>query len=50
MRRKIIIYTAVMLAMTVMLAAFGVSVIHRAQAEEIKRVQNIAGAVISQYP
>ncbi len=50
MRRKIIIYTAVILAMTVMLAAFGVSVIHRAQAEEIKRVQNIAGAVISQYP
>ena len=50
MRKKIIIYTAAMLAVSAALAAFGISAIHKAQAEEITRVQNIAGAVISQYP
>lgn len=50
MRRKIIVYTA---AVTVLITALGILggvVIHKVEAEEVRRVENIAGAVVSAYP
>lgn len=50
MKSKIIIYTATVMMVVAVLGILGSVLIHRAEAEEVKRVENIAGAVVEEYP
>lgn len=50
MKRIIIFFTAVVAAGTVILGVFGSEIIYYAQYNEVHTVQNIAGAVLLEYP
>ena len=50
MKKRVLIFTGIILIITVSLGIFGGIVIYKADRFEVRRVQNMAGAVISEYP
>lgn len=50
MRKHTVIFTVLVIALILSLGAFGGMAIYHAQMQEVKRVQNLAGAVVSVYP
>ena len=50
MKKRVLIFTGIILIITVSLGIFGGIVIYKADRFEVRRVQNMAGAIVSEYP
>ena len=50
MKKKLAVFIAVTAVLTASMCAVGTGIIYKAQQEEMRRIENVAGAVISAYP